>query len=63
MSSFSMPNIIDLLAQTPPELAALRRRRPEAVTNAEESFRALFEHTALAVDFPLAHRYLSLIHI
>lgn len=57
MSSFSMPNIIDLLAQTPPELAALRRRRPEAVTNAEESFRALFEHTALAADFPLAHRY------
>lgn len=49
-----MSNIIDLLAGvTLPERAA----RPEAVANAEASFAALFEDSALHTDFPLAARY------
>ena len=38
-------DIIDLLAETPADLADLRRRRPEAVENAQRSFAALFEPT------------------
>ena len=52
-----MSNIIDLLADTPSALVELRQRRPQAVTNAEASFQALFEHSFLVADFPLAHRY------
>ncbi|WP_115685237.1 alkylhydroperoxidase domain protein [Corynebacterium senegalense] len=48
--------IIDLLADAPADIAALRRRRPEAVDNAEASFRALLE-PADAAGFPQAWRY------
>lgn len=52
-----MSNIIDLIADTPANLAQLRRARPEAVANAEVSFEALFESSALIDVFPLASRY------
>ena len=51
-----MSNIIDTLADASPELARLRRRRPEAVENAELTFTALFE-PADEGDVPLAWRY------
>ena len=52
-------DIIDALAETPAELAELRRRRPEAVDNAQRSFEALFEPTddALIQALPVATRY------
>ncbi|MCG7297263.1 alkylhydroperoxidase domain protein [Corynebacterium afermentans] len=52
-------DIIDTLAETPAELAELRRRRPEAVENAQRSFEALFEPTddALIQALPVATRY------
>ena len=52
-------DIIDALAETPAELAELRRRRPEAVDNAQRSFEALFEPTddALVQALPVATRY------
>lgn len=52
-----MSDIIDILAETPADLAELRRRRPEAVANAEASFKALFESTLLNDALPSAHRY------
>lgn len=51
-----MSNIIDTLADASPELARLRRRRPEAVENAELTFTALFEPDDEG-DVPLAWRY------
>ncbi|WP_288749893.1 alkylhydroperoxidase domain protein [uncultured Corynebacterium sp.] len=52
-------DIIDLLAETPADLAELRRRRPEAVENAQRSFAALFEPTnpALIEALPVSTRY------
>ena len=52
-------DIIDALAETPAELAELRRRRPEAVENAQRSFEALFELTddALIQALPVSTRY------
>lgn len=52
-------DIIDLLAETPADLAELRRRRPEAVENAQRSFEALFEPTnpALIEALPVSTRY------
>ena len=52
-------DIIDLLAETPADLADLRRRRPEAVENAQRSFEALFEPTnpALIEALPVSTRY------
>lgn len=52
-------DIIDALADTPAELAELRRRRPEAVDNAQRSFEALFEPTdaTLIQALPVATRY------
>lgn len=52
-------DIIDLLAETPADLAELRRRRPESVENAQRSFAALFEPTnpALIEALPVATRY------
>lgn len=52
-----MSDIIDILAETPADLAELRRRRPEAVANAEASFKALFESTLLNDALPSAYRY------
>lgn len=45
------------LAETPADLAELRRRRPEAVANAEASFKVLFESTLLNDALPSAYRY------
>ena len=52
-------DIIDLLAETPANLAELRGRRPEAVENAQRSFAALFEPTtpALIEALPVSTRY------
>lgn len=52
-------DIIDLLAETPADLAELRRRRPEAVENAQRSFAALFEpaNPALIEALPVSTRY------
>lgn len=52
-------DIIDLLAETPADLAELRRRRPEAVENAQRSFAALFEPTnpLLIEALPVSTRY------
>lgn len=52
-------DIIDLLAETPADLADLRRRRPEAVENAQRSFAALFEPTnpTLIEALPVSTRY------
>ena len=52
-------DIIDTLAETPAELAELRRRRPEAVENAQRSFEALFEPTdaSLVEALPVSTRY------
>lgn len=52
-------DIIDVLADTPAELAELRRRRPEAVDNAQRSFEALFEPSdaALVEALPVSTRY------
>lgn len=52
-------DIIDTLAETPVELAELRRRRPEAVENAQRSFEALFEPTdaSLVEALPVSTRY------
>ena len=52
-------DIIDLLAETPADLADLRRRRPEAVENAQCSFAALFEPTnpTLIEALPVSTRY------
>lgn len=49
-------NIIDLLAETPDDLAQLRRQRPDATANAERSFSALFEPED-PKDLPVAWRY------
>ena len=52
-------DIIDLLAETPANLAELRGRRPEAVENAQRSFAALFEpaNPALIEALPVSTRY------
>lgn len=52
-------DIIDLLAETSADLADLRRRRPEAVENAQCSFAALFEpaNPALIEALPVSTRY------
>lgn len=49
-------NIIDLIAETPSQLAQLRRQRPDATANAERSFSALFEPED-AKDLPISWRY------
>lgn len=52
-------DIIDALAETPAQLTELRRRRPEAVDNAQRSFEALFEPTddVLIQALPVSTRY------
>ncbi|WJY67397.1 alkylhydroperoxidase domain protein [Corynebacterium auris] len=53
--SAASANVVDLLADAPAEIAALRQRRPDATANAEASFRALLE-PAEPGDFPQAWR-------
>ncbi|QDZ41954.1 alkylhydroperoxidase domain protein [Corynebacterium sp. sy039] len=50
----NQPDIIDLLAQSSAELAAIRRQRPDAVHNTQLSFHALLETES---SFTLAERY------
>ncbi|WP_165241619.1 alkylhydroperoxidase domain protein [Corynebacterium lizhenjunii] len=56
MAHTEQPDIIDQLSGASAQVAALRRRRPDAVDNAQESFRALLEPEQPG-DFTYAQRY------